>query len=497
MSDAILKSDSDTISPSVRVFISYASDDNAIAETLRNQLVNFDLNRVDAFHDSNDLRAGENWKDTILFKLTQADWFIGVFTGKQRIAFSYPGYEVGIFESVHRTTLNDPNDKSQRILCLYDTTNFPNIFNAHQNRRVLIPQRLPSTDAEWHALIDASELMQFFSEFTDYCIDKLHVKTSTDYYNRARERNFESAKTVLEEFYKSQQTNVEKQIFTQKRLTLKIKGNFLSQTSDARMPDDARVDADGESLAIIGGRSKRNATGQEVSYHWKELIESLLPRGQEKLPWAEQINSVILSELDHSRPFENYMAFTGADGNTYRIILARYKLYRNGSQKYYIQLIPTTPRRLSDDSKLEPIMAALVLGSQVRLLFFEDREKSYRKQIFTERDDKLAEILQQLQIDVDKLLRDAAEHGLANIVEVKKFFNNKRDAIVDRFFNQWTKYKGALFEQINEYLRHPSGDQRKKVELAYATFDREVGPANADFISMTIDRYRDLLDRGE
>src|SRR4051812_25049567 len=91
MSDRTSAPESEPATPVIRIFISYASDDNAIVEVLRNELVNFDLSRIDVFQDTHDLRAGDKWKETILYKLQQADWFIGVFTGKQRTTFSYPG----------------------------------------------------------------------------------------------------------------------------------------------------------------------------------------------------------------------------------------------------------------------------------------------------------------------------------------------------------------------------------------------------------------------
>jgi hypothetical protein len=51
-----------------------------------------------------------------------------------------------------------------------------------------------------------------------------------------------------------------------------------------------------------------------------------------------------------------------------------------------------------------------------------------------------------------------------------------------------------LFKQVDAYLAQPSTDQRKKVEEAYEQFDRTVKPANADFISMVVERYRDMLN---
>lgn len=97
-------------------------------------------------------------------------------------------------------------------------------------------------------------------------------------------------------------------------------------------------------------------------------------------------------------------------------------------------------------------------------------------------------------MDVDKLLRDAAEHGLANVKEVKRFFENKRDATVDRFFKAWSDNKQHLFQRIDEYLGEPSAENRKKVEAAYREFDQAVEPANTEFISMVVDRYRDILE---
>jgi hypothetical protein len=285
----------------IHAFISYASEDNQIAEAIRNELVSFDLNRIEVFQDTNDLRVGDKWKDTIIFKLKQADWFIGIFTGKAKSTFSYPGYEVGIFESSHADELNAPTLGLKRIACLYDTPTFPDIFSSRQNIKVTIPKTPPKTDADWDDFIATQRIMQFFSDFTEYCTDRLGIEKSARYFEDLRKRNLKSTRAVVSEFYAAQQSYMEKQIFCQKRMEIKVHDGSFWMSDTAGLPSDAKVRADSETLSILGARVKRDKDNNEVPYTWGELREETRPKVQDAFPWMEQVTSLLIVSWIHRR----------------------------------------------------------------------------------------------------------------------------------------------------------------------------------------------------
>src|SRR5262245_9000507 len=97
----------------VRIFISYGSEDTHIAETLRTELMSFDLKNVIVFHDASDLRSGTDWERVIEHELADAEWLIAIHTGRRRNIFSFPGWEVGAF-----TALHSEQGAKQRIFCL-------------------------------------------------------------------------------------------------------------------------------------------------------------------------------------------------------------------------------------------------------------------------------------------------------------------------------------------------------------------------------------------
>src|SRR5687768_9972845 len=111
----------------VEVFISYASEDARIADTVRTELMAFGRNEINVFQDCIDIHAGEDWQDVIETQIRISNWLICIFTGKVRDAFSFPGFEVGLFKASHG------EDADSRIVCLHDTDRAPDIFEDRQN----------------------------------------------------------------------------------------------------------------------------------------------------------------------------------------------------------------------------------------------------------------------------------------------------------------------------------------------------------------------------
>src|SRR5260370_15632751 len=255
----------------INVFISYARDDNAIAEVIRNELVNFDLNRLDVFHDTTDYHAGEIWRDVTHFKLRHADWFIAIFTGKERPAFSYPGYEIGIFENSHAAALKDPKNQTKRIVCIYDTPAFPDIFSPRQNVKIALPKSVSMKDGGWSKFLPDSPIMKFLGDFTDYCVDRFHINGSQSYFYDARKRNLKAARSIITSFYEAQQTDIDLQVYTQRRMTIKVANGQFWRDDPPQLPGDTSITAEADTLSILVPQAKPNHQNTQTPYSSTKL----------------------------------------------------------------------------------------------------------------------------------------------------------------------------------------------------------------------------------
>jgi len=83
----------------VNVFISYASNDRVIAETLEEELSKVNKDRVKCFLDTKSIASGLDFEGEITKALGNADWLVCVYTGEQS---EFCGYEIGVFRQIIR-----------------------------------------------------------------------------------------------------------------------------------------------------------------------------------------------------------------------------------------------------------------------------------------------------------------------------------------------------------------------------------------------------------
>jgi hypothetical protein len=104
-------------SAEVRVFISYAHQDRSVALALERILKKVNKSRVNCFVDVNSIDAGTRYEEVIRERLSQADWFIGIFTGEHS---EYCGFEVG-----SSAKLNGPPHRIKQAAACFASTTLP------------------------------------------------------------------------------------------------------------------------------------------------------------------------------------------------------------------------------------------------------------------------------------------------------------------------------------------------------------------------------------
>ena len=138
------------------VFVSYCSEDLKIARALRQALMLFDTANIDVFNDAANIRSGANWRELLLEKLKNCQWLIAVHTGEERMSHSFPGWEVGVFETEHQ------GDDLSKVFCLYDTESSSELFANKQNRRIIVPPCKPDEQDDFYT---RTELGAFLDDF--------------------------------------------------------------------------------------------------------------------------------------------------------------------------------------------------------------------------------------------------------------------------------------------------------------------------------------------
>ena len=99
------------------IFLSYATEDQQLANTIANKLTNaFGTRTVDLRYMSQ-FELGVNFRTTIDQALDAADILIVIATGREKLSHTFTGYEVGYFRHSQQTRLYiDENNKAQRLI---------------------------------------------------------------------------------------------------------------------------------------------------------------------------------------------------------------------------------------------------------------------------------------------------------------------------------------------------------------------------------------------
>ena len=98
------------------IFLSYATEDQQLANTIANKLTSAFGRTVDLRYMSK-FELGVNFRTTIDQALDAADVLIVIATGREKLSHTFTGYEVGYFRHSQQTRLYiDENNKAQRII---------------------------------------------------------------------------------------------------------------------------------------------------------------------------------------------------------------------------------------------------------------------------------------------------------------------------------------------------------------------------------------------
>src|SRR4051812_26420225 len=122
-----------TDSQTLKIFLSYASEDVEIAEVLVIGLREAFPTAIDITVAS-EFQAGQNWRDQIDSSLEETDVIIVVATGRLKPGFSFTGYEIGyISNSIkHRPKMKLFPHLNRRIIPFAVLSTIPDTVNEMQ-----------------------------------------------------------------------------------------------------------------------------------------------------------------------------------------------------------------------------------------------------------------------------------------------------------------------------------------------------------------------------
>jgi hypothetical protein len=481
----------------VRVFISYAHQDRSIALALERVLRDINKSRVVCFVDVNSIDAGTKYEEVIRQHLSQADWFIGLFTGEHS---EYCGFEVGIFSQIKRTAPED--ELGGRLLCLYDTTEAPSLFSAYENYRVKGPEKALDEDARTD-FYSHSPIYRFLDSFCGYSGLRRPSPGNRDEY---RDFLIEKAANLTIAFRDARGEDLQEETILLPRLEIEIPKSMETLRSDGlatepvllKIPDDAVLTGREGVFAIFSLQlpSGRN----QIS--WKDLREHVRLRNGDLHPWLRRIEKDVVEAAQRHVLESAEITLKARDGRIFHPLLTRHKLFQNGARKFYIVFVETIPRQFLGRQRTSFLLAGLVLASRFRFAYFEEWDRIAVTKFGSGLSDiEFAANCTQLLYDLERMEHEAAEFGLLDPQDLVAAFGDENRATVESFLRVWGEQKHKLLAGVEGLSGDEQAFNRERAGESVKSFFTAMRPENRRFIRLALETYGTetlrLLDQEE
>ena len=390
-----------------RIFISYASEDLAIATAVatcfRTALPDF---FAEISLDRDFLEPGSAFKAQIEARLCVTDVLVIIYSGAEKLSHSYTGWEVGYFDHVMQT---DPSSRKKVSLYLFrppETTaseqgiplglskdQLRKSFEEFQSEISVSPEDPLCRQIEsWQQLIaDNMETMRF---------PRPHYKPE-----QQPERCVRNLKLAIFEYLK---TTVEKVVKPQKQITIRVKGSALEQ-SNGTLPPEAEIRPLGP---LTSGLSMDIFGLSDESITWATFVESTSgrPFGES---WQTAISTVILSSFPDRVDADNSQVIVAGNGETsYRVILTTATKFYDDFREYNLYFVETLRRDEYGDTSTTVLLRGLELVCRFRSAFLETSSYFLAENVGLISLEQLPILAGKLSKELNLLHRDSQEAGL-------------------------------------------------------------------------------------
>jgi TIR domain len=355
--------------PSVKIFISHASEDGDLAKTFAKTLRTLHDDRVDIVR-MGEFQTGTDWYEEILKSATQADVLVALATGQLKPSHSFTGLEIGCFLTSVRETgkMRTRPELDRRLVPVAIGADIPTTITHLQGVSVQIEKNEIVRDIGHYQTSEAVDSMfDFLCDVED--IVKRNKK-GTARTTLQSERSDLLKKTSRQLLGDVLQLAIEKigKLPRNPPETTKAK---LIITSREKISTSSIGDLEGLTLRVEGSNFDEvfgvtyDVSGPPLS--WSQFTTRAEARVA--LQWRRALLA-LTSEPD-SPDFINNNYILSFDGKqVFRVFLSKKNEYLDGSWEYQIYFLKLLREKEYGEGFLAQLVRALEVGIGYRVLFF-------------------------------------------------------------------------------------------------------------------------------
>jgi hypothetical protein len=401
-----------TIPPRFRIFISYASEDYQIAESIRKCLV---LALGDVFAEINIdkrfLQPGSDFRKQIQAKLEITDVFIIAYTGVEKESHGYTGWEVGYFDRIMETS-------SGRMKVALYVHKPPAVTSEDQGIGLDIDRdKLLLGAEEFKAQISVTAddpMCKLLANWQERVDDVKKAVGYGDVTLTPEQDPVSCVKAMKIGVFEYLKTTVDVTVKPQKQITIRATGAAL-QRSNGELPGEAEI------IPIGLGGSMGIFGLADVNTTWDKFLKST-SESRYRDSWREAITSVIMSSSsDHIIVDNSQVILSSDESKAYRVILTTATKYFNDSREFNIYFVEALQRSDYGDASTTLLLKGLELVCRFRFMFLEGTSQFSGGNILVTPPERIPEFAGRLLKELNMLKKDSRDAGLDDPTKWRPF----------------------------------------------------------------------------
>jgi TIR domain len=397
-----------------RIFISYASEDFAIATAIatcfKSALPDF---FAEVNLDKDFLEPGSAFKTQIETKLQETNVLLIVYSGAGKQSHSYTGWEVGYFDHILRT---DPAGRQKISLYLFDP---PATTSSEQGIPIgLSTEQLKLTPAEFETRLSVSPEEALCKEIENWqkvVADNIEKMRFPRQHSRADQEPARCVHNLRLAIFQYLKGTIESVVKPQKQITIRLKGSAV-EPSATTLPLDAEIRPLGSDVrppgALTSGGSMSIFGLSDETITWGKFLDQTAsqPFGES---WRDAIATVILSAFPDRVDVDNRVVILASDGRMgYRVILTTATKFYDDYREYNLYFVEMLQRKDYGDQETTYLLKGLELACRFRSAFLEITSDFRGQNILLTQLETFPKQASELLKELNFLHRDAQEAGL-------------------------------------------------------------------------------------
>lgn len=472
------------------IFLSYATEDQQLANTIKEKLNSAFGMTVDIRYMSN-FELGSNFRTTIDQALDAADILIVIATGRGKLSHTFTGYEVGYFRHSQQTRRYiDDNDKAERLII-----------------PVAIFADTPATISEIEG-IGIGQADRFFFELADgkltgqkedpflQLLDRidgiLEKLDPAPRSNAQRRQAFDKYEEESCKFYAEiselMSTLPLDQQTPKTKIIVKLSPNYAPP--DVGIDDNISFSQTGPTTGIF---SKTPSTGFQ---QWKDFMTCIGPE-EIALTWGDALTNLISSAVTGDFSHGDEIVFSHDRKKAFRLFVSQSVLYFDKSQTLDIYVMPILKLDDVGDPKTTYLSKGLAAGLRYRALFLEPTSPFAPAMVKLGQPSEFRTTVSKLLRELRLLLVRSDEAKLSQRDNIVWLFGAEDESINDvlGMTELWDEQKELLYDAAEKALASsvPDKDQRESFVKVLGEFCEKTRSINTVWLRKVMDALNGVL----